>query len=72
MSRTTRKGLTGVTRDGKTAWKTIIARDRRATGLRDHRRDRREARTLLKGGDGNALASGKRRRYSNRYGDRRL
>ena len=69
MARTRRNYLEGVARDGKVDWKTVIARDNRATGLRDHRRDRREARVNLKAeGEDTNLAGGKRRRYSDRYG----
>ena len=69
MARTRRNYLEGVARDGKTDWKTVIARDNRATGMRDQRRDRREARVSLKAeGEDTNLVSGKRRRYSPRYG----
>ena len=68
MSRTTRSFRTGKGRDGKHDWTTIVARDNRATGLRDHKLDRRAAKISLKTGEDTAL-SGKHRRYSNRYGD---
>ena len=47
----------------------MIAWDNRATGLRTHKRDRRAAKDALKSGEDDALPNGKRRRYSNRYGD---
>ena len=72
MSRTIRRYIGGTGRDGKQDWPTIVARDDRATGLRDHKRDRRVARVSLKSGDGEALPGGKRRRYSERYGDYEL
>lgn len=67
MSRTIRSFRKGKGRDGKQDWTTRIARDNRATGLRDHKRDRHIAKVSLKTGEDNAL-SGKHRRYSNRYG----
>ena len=72
MSRTTRHYLAGPGRDGRPDWSTLIARDNRATGLRDHKRDRRTAKATLKSGDNDALPNGKRRRYSDRYGDYEL
>ena len=72
MSRTFRRYITGRGRDGNQDWPTIVARDDRATGLRDHKRDRRVARESLKSGDGDALPGGKRRRYSERYGEYEL
>ena len=72
MSRTIRH-YTGVTgREGKQDLLTRVARDDRATGLRDHKRDRRVAKVSLKSGDGDALPTGKRRRYSERYGSYEL
>ena len=67
MSRTSRKHLNGNGRDGKHDFMTLIARDDRVTGLRDHRRDRRTARESLRRGEDKIL-SGKHRRYSNRHG----
>ena len=68
MSNTIRRYLGGPGRDGKQDWRTRIARDNRATGLRTHQRDRRVARAAMKSGSGNNLPNGKRRRYSDRYG----
>ena len=68
MSRTKRSFRTGTGRDGKQDWTTMLARDNRATGLRDHKLDRRAARISLKTGEDTAL-SGKHRRYSDRYGN---
>ena len=70
MARTRRNYLEGVARDGKIDWKTVIARDNRATGLRDQKRDRRKTRVELKeaGDDESNVVGGKRRRYSDRYG----
>ena len=68
MSNTTRSFRTGKGRDGKQDWTTMVTRDSRATGLRDHRRDRRITKVSLKTGEDIAL-SGKHRRYSNRYGE---
>ena len=72
MSKTTRYYIGGLGRDGKQDWRTRIARDDRATGLRTHNRDRRVAKVSLKFGDGDDLPSGKRRRYSDRYGSYEL
>ena len=72
MSKTIRQYIGGLGRDGKKDWSTHIARDDRATGLRDHKRDRRLARASLKSGDGAGLPNGKRRRYSDRYGSYQL
>ena len=72
MSRTTRSYIAGTGRDGKQEWRTRVARDDRATGLRDHKRDRRLARACLKSDNGDALPGGKRRRYSERYGSYEL
>ena len=71
MSRTVRYYLRGKGHDGKQDTRTQVARDNRATGLRDHRRDRRITKASLKEGEDNAL-SGKHRRYSGRYGAYRL
>ena len=68
MSRTIRRYIGGPGRDGKRDFPTVVARDDRATGMRDHKRVRRVARESLKSGDGDALPGGKRRRYSERYG----
>ena len=67
MSRTIRRyrGRTG--KDGKPDWRTLIARDNRVTGLRNHRQHRQATRISLKTGEDTAL-SGKHRRYSLRYG----
>ena len=72
MSRTKRHYINGPGREGKLDFLTRVARDDRATGLRDHKRDRRAARVSLKSGDGDALPTGKRRRYSERYGSYEL
>ena len=71
MSKTVRSYLGRKGPDGKKDWRTMIARDNRATGLRDHRRDRHITKASLKDGEDNAL-SGKHRRYSGRYGTYRL
>ena len=72
MSRSIRRYIGGTARDGRQDLPTRIARDNRATGLREHKRDRRMARASLKSGDGEALPGGKRRRYSDRYGSYEL
>ena len=72
MSKTLRHYIGGPGRGGKQDWQTMIARDNRATGLRDHKREHRVARPSLKSGDGYALPNGKRRRYGNRYSDYEL
>ncbi len=68
MSKTIRHYINGLGRDGKQDWPTRIAHDNRATGLRDHKRDRRLARASLRSGTEDDLPNGKRRRYSDRYG----
>ena len=55
-------------RDGKQDWPTRISRDNRATGLRTHKTDRKAAKDSMKADNGDSLPSGKRRRYSDRYG----
>ena len=72
MSNTIRRYLSGPGRDGKQDWGTRVARDDRATGLRTHKRDRRIARASLKSRSEDSLPSGKRRRYSDRYGSYEL
>lgn len=72
MSRTIRRYIDGPGRDGKQDWRTRIARDSRATGLRTQKRDRRVAKAAMKCGEGDGLSSGKRRRYSDRYGEYEL
>ena len=72
MSKATCRYISGPGRDSQQDWPTRVARDDRATGLRDHKRDRRVARASLKSGDGDALPGGKRRRYSERYGSYEL
>ena len=72
MNRTIRRYIDGPGRDGKQDWRTRIARDNRATGLRTQKRDRRVAKAAMKSGQENSLSSGKRRRYSDRYGDYEL
>ena len=72
MSNTIRHYINGPGRDGRQDWRTRVARDDRATGLRGHKRDRRVARVLLKSGNGGSLLTGKRRRYSERYGSYEL
>ena len=69
MSRTIRRYIEGPGRDGKQDWRTIIARDNRATGLRTQKRDRHVAKAALKAGQEERLLVGKRRRYSDRYGE---
>ena len=69
MSRTNRHYLGGKPRDGRQDFETVVARDNRATGVRDHQRERRIARATLKSGDDETLLNGKRRRYSDRYGE---
>ena len=64
-----RKSGTEKARDGKTR-KTManwVARDNRATGLREHRQYRRKVKHQLRAGDHDVM-SGKRRRYGDRYG----
>ncbi len=68
MSKTIRHYIGGRGRDGKQDWRTRIARDNRATGFRTQKSDRRLARASLKSSEGDSLASGKRGRYSDRYG----
>ena len=51
MSRTMRRYLGGPGREGKQDWRTRVARGDRATGLRNHNRDRRLARASLKSGE---------------------
>ena len=72
MSRTTRRSLYVLGRDGRLDWRTRFVRDDRATGLRDHRRDRQTAKAALKSGDGDTFPNGKRCRYSVRYGEYEL
>ena len=55
-------------RDGRTGFTTLIRRDNRATGLREHKQYRARTRVELKGGNDDAVASGKMRRYGDRYG----
>lgn len=55
-------------REGRTTFATIIRRDNRATGLREHKQYRPRIRIELKGGNDDAVASGKMRRYGDRYG----
>ena len=59
-------------RDGRTGFTTAIRRDNRATGLREHKQYRGRTRVELKGGNGDAVESGKVRRYGDRYGDYEL
>ena len=61
MSNTIRHYIGGTGRDGKQDWLPRIARDDQATGIRDHKRDRRVAKVFLKPGDGDDMPSGKRR-----------
>ena len=72
MSRTIRCYMDGPGRDGKQDWRTRVARDNRATGLRTQKRDRRVAKAAMKSGQEDSLSSGKRRRYNDRYGDYEL
>ena len=72
MARTRRQFIGRTGRDGETDLRTIVQRDNRATGLRDHRRDRREARVELRLNEDDTAVAGKKRRYSTRYGDYRL
>ena len=87
MSRTYRKELTqdtdnqryivrklrneSLVRDGHTSIFTAVRRDNRNTGLREHKQYRARTRIELKGGD-DVVASGKKRRYGDRYGDYEL
>lgn len=71
MARTKRRYIKTAGPDGKMDFFTVIRRDNRATGLRDHRRDRREARIILRTSAEDTLTAGKKRRYSMRYGDYR-
>ena len=66
-SRAIRRYIGGPGRDGKQDWRTRVVRDDRATGPRDHKRDRGLARASLESGE-DGLPNGKRRRYSERYG----
>ena len=68
MSRTNRSFKNGKGRDGKHDLRTLVARDNRAPGLRNHKWDRQDAKNSLQAGEDTAV-SGKRRRYSNRYGN---
>ena len=72
MSRTIRRYIEGLGRDGKQDWRTRVARDDRVTGLRTQKRDRRVAKAAIKAGQEDSLLSGKRRRYSDRYGEYEL
>ena len=54
--------------DGKRDITVKLMRDNRATGLRSHREDRREARIVLRTDEEDVLPTGKMRRYSLRYG----
>ena len=68
MARTRRRTLEDPVNDGKIGLLTLFARDHRATGLRDHRRDRREAKLHLDTGNEGTVVNGKRRKYSNHRG----
>ena len=84
MSRTYRRELTqdtdnqryvvrrsrneSLVRDGRNSIFTAVRRDNRCTGLREHRQFRARARIELKLGNDEAVASGKKRRYGDRYG----
>ena len=84
MSRTYRKELTQNTdnqryivrrlrnesliRDGRTSIFTALRRDNRSTGLREHKQYRARTRIELKSGNDEAVATGKKRRYGDRYG----
>ena len=57
------------TPDGKRNITVELIRDNRATGLRSHREDRREARIVLRTEDEHVLPTGKMRRYSLKYGN---
>ena len=59
MNNTIRHYIGGTGRDGKQDWLPRIARDDQATGIRDHKRDRRVAKVFLKPGDGDDMPSGK-------------
>ena len=88
MSRTYRKELTQDTdnqryivkrlrdmcliRDGRNSISTAVRRDNRNTGLREHKQYRARTRIELKGGNDDAVAAGKKRRYGDRYGDYEL
>ena len=58
MSRTTLRYLNGPRRDDGTHCQTRVVRDDRVTGLREHRRDRRAAKTALTSGGGDDLPNG--------------
>ena len=72
MSRTTLRYLNGPRRDDGTHWQTRVVRDDRVSGLREHRRDRRAAKTALTSGSGDDLPNGTRHRYRDRYGEYEL
>ena len=57
------------TPDGKRDMTVEIMRDNRASGLRSHRADRRQAKTILRTCTQDILPVGKMRRYSLQYGD---
>ena len=59
-------------RDGRNSILTAVRRDNRNTGLREHKQYRARTRIELKGGNDDAVASGKKRRYGDRYGDYEL
>ena len=54
--------------DGKRTFALEIRRDNHVTGLRSHRSDRRQARTVLRQDQDDNLPAGKMRRYSLKYG----
>lgn len=84
MSRTYRRELTrdtdsqryvvrssrneSLVRDGRNSIFTAVRRDNRCTGLREHGQFRARARIELKLGNDETVASGKKRRYGDRYG----
>ena len=59
-------------RDGRKSIFTVVRRDNRCTGFREHRRYRARTRFELKRGDDDEVVSGKKRRYGDRYGDYEL
>ena len=60
---------TAVTRDGQRDIALELHRDYQATGLREHKQYRARTRQALKTSDYDAVLTGKKRRYGDRYGD---
>ena len=55
-------------RDGRQSVLTIVRRGNRSTGLPEHRQFRARAKVERKLGNDEVVASGKKRRYGDRYG----